>query len=259
LKSEYSGNFEKSMVICALGRDQMLDYFILELQLRDRLRLSRRPVAVAFRDSPPAGVPKFAGKEPSGCSFWRIASGGMTFYTIPSDHENCALGSHTHGFPQSPEGAEKYQKALSLMTSKGYIKMEEILSIPCMKQTPGAIIYSPLGDTPMEPDLVVFMVRAMQTMVLQEAALRTGIGLQLPPLGRPVCMSIPAALTQGAVSGMGCLGSRVYTDLGDDEMYLIVPGRSLQKIAEEVETIAETNMRLIEYHREQRKLFETPI
>ena len=237
----------------------MMDYFILELQLKDRLRLSRRPVAVAFRDTPPARVPKFAGKEPSGCSFWRIASGGMTFYTIPSDHENCALGGHTHNFPQPSEHTGEYQKALSLMASNGYIKMEEILAIPHIKQTPNVIVYSPLGDTPIEPDLVVFIVRAMQTMVLQEAALRTGIGLQLPPLGRPVCMSIPAALTQGVVSSTGCLGSRVYTDLSDDEMYLIVPGRSLQKIAEEVETIAETNFKLIAYHREQRRLFETPI
>jgi uncharacterized protein (DUF169 family) len=236
----------------------MMDYFILELQLKDRLRLSRRPVAVAFRDVPPAGVPKFAGKEPSGCSFWRIASGGMTFYTIPSDHENCALGSHTHNIPQSSQHAGEYEKALSLMTSNGYIKMEEMFSIPQMKQAPGAIVYSPLGDTPVEPDIVVFMVRAMQTMVLQEAALRTGIGLQLPPLGRPVCMSIPAALTQGVVASTGCLGSRVYTDLGDDEMYLIVPGKSLQKIAEEVETIETTNLKLISFHREQRRLFEIP-
>ena len=42
-------------------------------------------------------------------------------------------------------------------------------------------------------------------------------------------------------------------------MYLIVPGRSLQKIAEEVETIAVTNLKSIAFHREQRRLFETPI
>jgi uncharacterized protein (DUF169 family) len=236
----------------------MIDYFVLELLLKDRLRLSRRPVSVSFRDTPPAGVPKFAGREPSGCSFWRIASGGMTFYTIPSDHENCALGCHTHNLPESGKNGEKYQKALSLMTDSGYLKMEEVLSVPHMRQSPEAIIYSPLGDTPFDPDIVVFIVRAMQTMVLQEAALRARIGLQLPPLGRPVCMSIPTALNQGAVSSTGCLGSRVYADLGDDEMYLIVPGKSLQKIAEEVEAIAENNSKLIAYHREQRRLFERP-
>ena len=238
----------------------MIDYSALELQLGEALCLSRRPVAVAFRDVPPMGVPKFARREPSGCSFWRLASGSMTFYTVPADQENCALGGRIHNIAPAPERSAEYEKTLSLMTSNGYIKMEEILSLPRMKQTPKVIVYSPLGDTPINPDLVVFMVRAMQTMILQEAALRTGIGLQISPLGRPACMSLPAALDQqGMITSAGCIGSRVYADLADDEMYLIIPGRLLRKISDEVQVIAETNAKLIEYHREQRKRYEAQI
>jgi hypothetical protein len=57
----------------------------MELGLTQRLRISRRPVAVAFRDTPPAGVAAFSGTEPSGCSFWRLAAAGRAFYTVPSD------------------------------------------------------------------------------------------------------------------------------------------------------------------------------
>ena len=64
----------------------MTDYRIIEQRLSRALGLQRRPVAVTFRETPPAGVPKFTGTEPSGCSFWRIAAGGRTFYTVPSDH-----------------------------------------------------------------------------------------------------------------------------------------------------------------------------
>ena len=53
----------------------MTDYHAVERQLVDALGLQRRPVAVAFRPSPPAGVPRFSGTEPSGCSFWRLAGG----------------------------------------------------------------------------------------------------------------------------------------------------------------------------------------
>ena len=77
----------------------MTDYRSIEDQLRDTFSLRRRPVAVTFRESPPAGVAKFTGTEPSGCSFWRVAAGGRTFYTVPSDHYNCAIGSHTHNIP----------------------------------------------------------------------------------------------------------------------------------------------------------------
>lgn len=61
----------------------MPDYRFMEQQLSDPLSLQRRPVAVARRETPPAGVPRFTGTEPSGCSFWRIAEGGRTFYTVP--------------------------------------------------------------------------------------------------------------------------------------------------------------------------------
>jgi len=59
----------------------MADYRGMERRLTEILGLQRRPVAVTFRDTPPAGVRKFTGTEPSGCSFWRISAGGRTFYT----------------------------------------------------------------------------------------------------------------------------------------------------------------------------------
>ena len=44
----------------------MTDYRTVARQLTDSLGLRRRPVAVAFRQTPPAGMAKFAGTEPSG-------------------------------------------------------------------------------------------------------------------------------------------------------------------------------------------------
>jgi hypothetical protein len=60
-------------------------------------------VAVAFLDAEPAGVKKFEGTQPSGCSFWRLAAEGRTFYTIPEIHFNCAVGAYTHNIALSPE------------------------------------------------------------------------------------------------------------------------------------------------------------
>jgi uncharacterized protein (DUF169 family) len=230
-----------------------MDYSILELEMCETLGLSKRPVAVTFRDSPPAGVPKFAGMEPAGCSFWQLAAGGMTFYTVPSDHCNCAMGSYTHNFSLPPEKAEELERTLSALTSSGYIKMEEIPSLPRLKKAPNLVIYSPLGDTPVNPDLIIFVARTMQAMILQEAALRAGIGIQLSLFGRPTCLSLPTALAQGMVTSAGCLGNRVYTGLGDDELYVLLPGRFLQKIADEIQTIVQTNSTITDYHRARRK------
>jgi hypothetical protein len=92
----------------------MIDYRAVERQLTGALGLQRRPVAVAFRSSPPPGVAKFSGTEPSGCSFWRLAAAERTFYTVPADHHNCPIGSYTHNIPLPAERAQDLNQALSL-------------------------------------------------------------------------------------------------------------------------------------------------
>ena len=231
----------------------MANYRSIEQRLAGALGLQRRPVAVTFQEAPPSGVPRFTGTQPSGCSFWRISAGGHTFYTVPSDHYNCAIGSYTHNIPLPPERAEELDQTLSFMTSIGYVRVEEIPQIPRLPKTPGVVIYSPLGDTPVDPDLVLFVGRPGRVMLLQEAALRAGIGSKVPFLGRPTCMALAASLAHGVVASTGCVGNRVYTDLGEDELYVAVPGQNLARIADEVETITAANARLLEYHRERRQ------
>lgn len=229
----------------------------MEHQLSEVLGLPRRPVAVAFRGTPPAGVAQFTGTEPSGCSFWRIAAGGRTFYTVPSDHYNCPIGSHTHNIALPQERAQELDQTLSLMTKIGYIKMEEVPAIPRLPQPPGVVVYAPLGDTPVEPDVVLFAGRPGRVMLLQEAAHRAGVRAQAPLLGRPTCMALPAALAYGVVASTGCIGNRVYTDVGEDELYVTVPGKDLPRIADEAQAIAAANVTLSEYHRGRRQALAT--
>jgi uncharacterized protein (DUF169 family) len=231
----------------------MLDYRVMEKRLSETLGLDRRPVAVTFRDSPPPGVDKFTGVEPAGCSFWRIAAGGRTFYTVPSDHYNCPIGSYTHNLPLPWDRSRELDQTLSMMAGIGYVKMEEVPGIPRLPRSPGVVIYAPLGDTPDEPDVVLFSGRPGRVMLLQEAALRAGVGTQVPLYARPTCVALPAALAGGAVASTACIGNRVYTDIGEDELYIAIRGKDLPKIADEALTIATANARLSAYHRERRQ------
>jgi uncharacterized protein (DUF169 family) len=231
----------------------MIDYRGLEKRIMDGLQLDNRPVAVAFRNAAPAGVPKFSGSMPSGCSFWPLAMRGRVFYTVPADHYNCAVGSHTHNIPLPAERAHELPQTLTFMTGLGYLKMEEVPGIPQLARTPGAIVYAPLGDTPVDPDVVLFVGRPGRLMLLQEAALRAGTGARVPFLGRPTCMALPAALAGGAVASTGCIGNRVYTEVGDDELYVAIPGRDLGRVSDELAMIAHANTTLSDYHRERRR------
>jgi uncharacterized protein (DUF169 family) len=235
----------------------MTDYRKIEDQVSKALGLHRRPVSVAFLDAVPAEVTKFTGTEPSGCSFWRLAAAGRTFYTVPADHYNCAIGSHTHNIPLPPERADELDQTLAFMTGIGYIKMEEVGGIPRLAKTPSAIIYAPLGDTPVAPDVVLFAGTAGQVMLLQEAAQRAGSAAQLPLLGRPSCMALPAALAHGVTVSSGCIGNRVYTDIAPDELYAVVPGKALAQVAGQLETIMAANAKLSDYHHERRQSLAT--
>jgi uncharacterized protein (DUF169 family) len=235
----------------------MTDYRSVERQLSEHLGLERRPVAISFRETPPSGIAKFAGTAPSGCSFWRLASGGRTFYTVPSDHYNCPIGSYTHNIPLPPERAQELDQVLGFMTSIGYIRMEEVPSIPRLPSTPGAVVYAPLGDTPIDPDVVLFQDRPGGMMLLREAAIRAGVSSQLPALARPTCMALPAALTMGMVASTGCIGNRVYTDMDEGELYVAIPGKDLDRIAAQAETIGAANAKLFEYHRDRRQQLTT--
>lgn len=235
----------------------MTNYRNLEQKLSETLNLQRRPVAITFQDTPPVEVPQFTGTAPSGCSFWRLAAEGKTFYTLPSDHYNCTIGSYTHKIPLPPERAQELEQTLTFMTGIGYVKMEEVPGIPRLAKTPGVVVFAPLGDAPVAPDVVIFMGRPGSVMLLQEAAVRAGVGTSVPSLPRPTCMAIPAALANGVIASTGCVGNRVYTDLPEDEIYMMVPGKDLAKVADEIQTIVEANAKLSEYHRARRAALAT--
>jgi uncharacterized protein (DUF169 family) len=234
----------------------MPDWASIERDLMAAVASRRRPVAVAFRAAPPADVPAFAGRQPSGCSFWRLAAEGRRFYTVPADHAGCAVGSYTHSIPLPPERAHELDQTLGFMVGLGYVKMEEVPGIPRLPRTPAAVVYSPLGETPGDPDVVLVAGRPGRLMVLNEAATRAGVPSRLPLLGRPTCMALPVALDGSAAMSLGCIGNRVYTGLEEDELYVALPGREVPRVVAELGTITAANATLAGYHTRRRAELE---
>ena len=86
-------------------------------------------------------------------------------------------------------------------------------------------------------------------MLLNDHAIRAGAAATLPLLGRTSCIALPAAMQHGAVSSLGCIGNRVYTGLGEDELYIVVPGEKVAVVAEVLNVITTANAGLEEYAR----------
>ena len=99
-------------------------------------------------------------------------------------------------------------------------------------------VYAPLAETPAPPDVVLVRGRARQIMLVAEAARAAGLAGDGAAMGRPACAMIPAVLGGPAgVTSLGCIGNRVYTGLGDDELYFTIPGPRIGEVVERLETV----------------------
>ena len=229
----------------------MANYKDLEAALTSALKPGRAPVAVTFCDSEPKGVRKFVGQVPSGCSFWKLATSVPAFYTVPSDHYNCPIGSYTHQIALPKEREHELMDVLGFMSQIGYVKMEEVPQIPRLAKTPAAVVYARLGEAPLPPDAVVLAPNARGAMLLNEASRECGRSSDMT-LPRPTCMAIPAAQKGGTTLSLACIGNRVYTEMSDNEIYAFVRGADLEAIVGALGKILEANQQLTRYHQERK-------
>ena len=218
--------------------------------LIDLLHLTSAPVAIAFADKAPAGVPRVEATEPAGCGYWRRAANGETFFTVADDHKRCPVGAHTHNVPLSPAEQGELMGLIKTMVSLSYLKMEEVPAIPT-RQTPLQVaIYSPLNDAPVKPDVVLVRGNARQLMLLAEAAQAAGVATDGATMGRPTCAVIPAAINAGrTAASFGCVGNRVYTGADENDAYYAIPGSQLEVVEAQLATIVAANHALEAFHR----------
>jgi uncharacterized protein (DUF169 family) len=223
------------------------------------LDLASPPVAVTFAAAAPAGVRRVARAGPAGCDYWRQAAEGAVFYTEAADHYNCPVGSFTHGITLPPERARELEDVVGTMVGLQYIRMEEVGALP-RRAAPFAIaVYAPLAQAPTPPDVVLVRGRARQIMLVAEAARAAGLAGDTAAMGRPACAMIPAAMARpGAVTSLGCIGNRVYTGLGDDELYFTIPGPRVGDVVERLEAVVRANSELRKYHEGRRAIIGPP-
>lgn len=222
-------------------------------RMTELLGLTTAPVAVSFTAAAPAGVPRVAKAGPAGCAYWKQAAEGAVFYTEAADHYNCPVGSYTHGVTLPPERAKELEDVVGTMVGLQYIRIEEVAALPRRAEPFRVAVYAPLAQAPAPPDVVLVRGRARQIMLVAEAARGAGLEGDGATLGRPACAMIPAALSRpDGVTSLGCIGNRVYTGLGDDELYFTIPGAKVGEVVERLEAVLHANRQLEQYHQGRR-------
>ena len=222
-------------------------------QLTAALELSLPPIAAAFPDAVPDGVPEFDGTVPAGCVFWQEAA-RRTFATSAAHHALCSIGIHTLHLSDAPAShPEELRTSLEAMIGLDYVREAEVAAIPVMQREVRHAVYGPLSDFPADPEVVLLFADARQGLVLSEAVARVDGGLP-PAMGRPACAIVPQAVNHGhAAVSLGCCGARAYVDaMSDDVSLWALPGSRLDRYCEQIAAFAGANRTLAIFHERRR-------
>ena len=227
-------------------------------RLTEALDLSLPPIAIAFPDAVPEGVPEFEGTVPAGCVFWQEAA-ARTFATTAGHHALCSIGIHTHNLSGAPASQpEELGAALEAMIGLDYVREEEVAAIPVLGRQAKHAVYGPLREFPLDPEVVLLFVDARQGLVLSEAVERVDGGVA-PAMGRPACAAVPHAINRGtSAMSLGCCGARAYLDaLSDDVALWALPGSGLDAYCEQIAVLAGANRILATFHERRRQDVES--
>lgn len=216
----------------------------MKRELQQQLGITRAPIAIGFLDEIPFGVEAWnGGAVPAGCSFWRSAMEGRSFYTVPSDHYNCAVGAYTHAISVPAERGNALMDTIGFMVGSGYLQMAEVPGIPVLPAAPKYIAYSPAESAVFPADVVLLAAKPASAMLIYEAALRAGAGDALThTLGRPGCAVLPLSVKTGqAALSFGCKGNRTFTGLPDEELYVSIAGPKWEAVESALTEILSAN------------------
>lgn len=231
----------------------MHEYARISTSIASALKLKDAPIAICFADTVPEGIGAVPNRAPAGCRFWQDAT-SASFATSAADHSLCAIGMYTHNLETSPGQQADLMDAIKVFGDLGYVTQEDLPLIPVLGTQPKHVLYSPLGETPLPPDVVLLFADAAQALILSEATQQVEGG-NAPAMGRPACAVVPQVMNSGrAAMSLGCCGARAYLSLLNDWISLFAfPGAHIGAYAERIVALASANAVLSKFHQIRRQ------
>ena len=227
----------------------MLKYEAISTAISKALQLRVSPIAVCLSEEAPEGLPTPETPAAAGCVFWERGA-ESAFVTTPSDHSNCVIGMHTHHMPLTTDAQQDDLKAcLQVFGDLGYVRPDEVGSIPVLSKESKYVTYAPLALAPQDPSAVLLLADSRQSLAITEAVQQ--VDPTAPPaLGRPACAVIPQVVnTEKPALSLGCCGARAYLDVMTDDFALwALPGTRIAEYAERIQILASANQILTKFH-----------
>ncbi len=239
--------------------DTLKNYNQLGSRLVDLLNLSVAPLAISFSNSKSEELSNYEADYPektsdgrtgavsAGCVFW-MKGVNRTFATSPADHGNCSVGSLTHGLKTLDEVASNAD--VEAVCEAGWVTPEIFPHIPVVKTRYKSIIYGPLQEATIVPDVILLRVIAKQVMQIQAAV--QGLLFE----GKPQCHIVPLAKENNEIAvSTGCMLSRSRTGMKNDELTCAIPEGRLEEFLDALEKVISADSMVASYAASDAKRF----
>lgn len=164
----------------------------------------------------------------------------------------------TMGFELPDAVKQNLMDVVQTMFGCNYLSRDEPDKIPGVRKEKTGIVYGPLRDFPLAPDLILLWLTPRQAMLYSEAV-GTCRWTQATPtavFGRPACAALPVALQQSECAlSLGCTGMRTFTEISEDRLLAVIPGDKAQEFLTALESTVASNETMRSFYEEHKRQF----
>ncbi|MDI6800144.1 MAG: DUF169 domain-containing protein [Actinomycetota bacterium] len=187
-------------------------------------------IGVAIVGKKPRGMRRLGEEEKlTHCAMVARAREGETFFAEPANYK-CALSRFNFGLQKRVDIFKS--SVVKCLINYGHATGEEIARLaleakPQLKEGKKYLIYFPLSERPLEPDVAIFIAPPLEMMeLIHSIAKETGEVIQGCMSGvSAMCgeVTVIPIVTGRPNLSLGCCGARKFGKLKEDELLLGIP------------------------------------
>ena len=227
-----------------------MDNSKINQEIASAFGLDISPIAMALVDNQPQGVETMEEEVPSFCTFWRMAE-KKSFYAPANKHYNCPIGAMVLGFEMPKEVQDQLGGLVKKMCECSYLSEDEPANIPTITEKKAGVVYGPLKDFPVAPQLILMWLKPSQAMIYNEVlgCCKWSGSMDSMALGRPACAVIPTTLNKSPFGmSLGCTGMRTFTEVSDDHILATLNCAEIDSFLTSLQTTLSANKEMKEFY-----------
>ena len=227
-----------------------MDNAKIDQEISSAFGLDISPIAMALVDNQPQGVETMEEEVPSFCTFWRMAE-KKSFYAPANKHYNCPIGAMVLGFEMPKEVQDQLGGLVKKMCECSYLSEDEPANIPTITEKKAGVVYGPLKDFPVAPQLILMWLKPSQAMIYNEVlgCCKWSGSMDSMALGRPACAVIPTTLSKSPFGmSLGCTGMRTFTEVSDDHILATLNCAEIDSFLTSLQTTLSANKEMKEFY-----------